>query len=410
MPIKRAVLLVELRRLFVSYLVICLLFISFVPRSVASAQDACNEALLKNLQVAMLDCEGAQDTQACGTGLAGGTLSGTDNAEKVWNYFISKSLSPEQAAGVMGNLQAESGFIPDNQENDKPFGTGGWGVAQWTAGRRVTLVNAVLAAGLPYTNEQTPPDQVDALLAFELEYLYNESNARNSRSYPGTNEWEGLKRQATARDATYYWEYNFERPAVAGQEVRFRFAEEILKKYRETTSTPAAGCSVGIENIDENQDSSAVQCPSGTTEAGVVQDYGPGRVPTVKIRLCNLPTITQVNSTIAQAVLNMVAGLETAGFRVSGDSWRSYDEQAALRSKNGCPDVDISPSSSCRVPTAKAGSGSHEVGLAIDFTNMCFPSSVCPSSAEWQWLMTNAGTYGFKKNPREAWHWSPNGR
>lgn len=344
---------------------------------------------------------------SCGTG---SVLTGADNEEKVWKYFISKSLSPEQAAGVMGNLKAESGFVPDNQENGKVFGTGGWGIAQWTAGRRVTLVAAVLAAGLPYTNEQTPPDQVDALLAFELEYLHNESNARNSRSYPGTNEWEGLKRQATARDATYYWEYNFERPAIAGQEVRFRFAEEILAKYSAITGSPAAGCSAGIENVDENQDTSAMQCPSGTTDAGVVQDYGPGRVPTVMIRLCNLPTVTQVNASIAQAVLNMVNSLEAAGLRVSGDSWRSYDEQAALRSTNGCPDVDISPSSSCRVPTARAGSGSHEVGLAIDFSNMCFPSAVCPSSAAWVWLMSNAGTFGFIKNTREAWHWSPDGK
>lgn len=347
---------------------------------------------------------------------AGGTadLSGSGNAAKVYYYLTGKGLSPEQAAGIMGNLEPESGFIPDNQENAVAFPNGGWGIAQWTAGRRDSLVSAVLAAGLPYTNEQTPPDQMDALLAFELDYLYNESNARQSRTYPDIKEWEGLKRQTTAKDAAYYWEYNFERPKVAGQQVRIDSAEKFLAQFGGTTSSGAiaTGCSAslgGTAGASVDQDTSAMQCPAGTTDAGVVQDYGPGRVPTVKIRLCDLPTVTQVNASIAQAALDMVTGIEKAGLEVSGDSWRSYDEQAALRDSNGCPDVDISPSSSCTVPTARAGSGTHEVGLAIDFNDMCFPNAVCPSSAAWRWLMENGATYGFKKNSDEAWHWSPTG-
>lgn len=354
---------------------------------------------------------------------AGGTtsLSGNDNAAKVWNFLIGKladSSNPEeQAAGIMGNLEPESGFIPDNQENAVAFPNGGWGIAQWTGGRRDTLVAAVLAAGLPYTNEQTPPDQLDALLAFELDFLFNESNARQSRTYPDIKEWEGLKRQTTAKDAAYYWEYNFERPKVSGQQIRIDAAEKFLKLFGGTTGstgtgTTTSGCGgtiTGTGGANAEQDTSALTCPAGTTDAGVEQDYGPGRVPTVKIRLCDLPTVTQVNASIAKAALEMLTSLEAAGLSASGDSWRSYDEQAALRRKNGCPDVDISSSSTCRVPTARAGYGTHEVGLAIDFDNMCFPNSTCPSSAAWRWLMENGGTYGFKKNSAEAWHWSPTG-
>ncbi len=352
----------------------------------------------------------AENCSAVGTT----ALSGSDKAAKVYYYLTGRGLSPEQAAGVMGNLEPESGFIPDNQENNIPFPNGGWGIAQWTAGRRDSLVSAVLAVGLPYTNEQTPPDQMDALLAFELDYLYNESNGRQSRTYPDIKEWEGLKRQTTAKDAAYYWEYNFERPKVAGQQIRIDAAEKFLAQFGGATSSGAiaTGCSAslgGTAGASADQDTSAMQCPAGTTDAGVVQDYGPGRVPTVKIRLCDLPTVTQVNASITQAALDMVTAIEKAGLEVSGDAWRSYDEQAALRDSNGCPDVDISPSSSCRVPTAKAGSGTHEVGLAIDFNDMCFPNATCPSSAAWRWLMENGGTYGFKKNSDEAWHWSPTG-
>lgn len=41
---------------------------------------------------------------ACGSG----TLVGSDNAQKVWNYLKGQSLSDAQAAGVMGNMQQES--------------------------------------------------------------------------------------------------------------------------------------------------------------------------------------------------------------------------------------------------------------------------------------------------------------
>lgn len=45
---------------------------------------------------------------------------------------------------------------------------------------------------------------------------------------------------------------------------------------------------------------------------------------------------------------------------------RSTATQARLRISNGCPDVDRSPASSCRVPTAIPGTSKHERGLAID--------------------------------------------
>lgn len=161
--------------------------------------------------------------------------------------------------------------------------------------------------------------------------------------------------------------------------------------------------------VSEDQDTSGMQCPAGTADAGIQQDYGPGKVETVKLRLCNVKGVANVNASIAQNALNMITAAEQAGHTLTGSSWRSYDSQASLRSRNGCPDADISPSSSCSVPTARAGSGKHEVGLAIDFDNMCFPKAVCPSSPAWVWLTENAAQYNFKKLNSEAWHWSPDG-
>ena len=40
-----------------------------------------------------------------------------DNAQKIWGRLISAGLTPEGAAGLLGNLQAESGLNPRNLQN-----------------------------------------------------------------------------------------------------------------------------------------------------------------------------------------------------------------------------------------------------------------------------------------------------
>ena len=37
-----------------------------------------------------------------------------DNAQIIWNYFKSKGFTDCGAAGLIGNLYAESGLIPTN--------------------------------------------------------------------------------------------------------------------------------------------------------------------------------------------------------------------------------------------------------------------------------------------------------
>jgi hypothetical protein len=116
---------------------------------------------------------------------------------------------------------------------------------------------------------------------------------------------------------------------------------------------------------------------------------------------------------------NLRALLDAAradGIVLGGSGYRSPDAQAALRRANGCPDVWTSPASSCRVPTAIPGSSEHEKGLAVDFTyqgqTICFPrpSSSCTGNPAFNWLRANAGRYGLRNLPSEAWHWSTTGR
>ncbi|MBQ9024211.1 MAG: peptidoglycan DD-metalloendopeptidase family protein [Bacilli bacterium] len=91
--------------------------------------------------------------------VSGGVLSGSDDEEKIWNYFLSKGYPKAGVAGIMGNMFAESGLISYRVQSDftpdysisklytekvddgsvseydfvnKGPGGGGYGLAQWT--------------------------------------------------------------------------------------------------------------------------------------------------------------------------------------------------------------------------------------------------------------------------------------
>lgn len=46
------------------------------------------------------------------------------NAEIIWKYFENKNFTPYAIAGIMGNMEAESGFNPNNLENSKNISLG----------------------------------------------------------------------------------------------------------------------------------------------------------------------------------------------------------------------------------------------------------------------------------------------
>lgn len=105
----------------------------------------------------------------------------------------------------------------------------------------------------------------------------------------------------------------------------------------------------------------------------------------------------------------LIEAAKAVGIVLDGGGFRTYQEQVDLYNKN-CS------SGSCNPATAKPGSSKHESGLAIDFSyqgsTICYPRSSCNpgENAAYDWLVVNAGKYGFKRLPKEAWHFSDNGR
>ncbi|NNC80624.1 MAG: hypothetical protein HKN94_10775 [Acidimicrobiales bacterium] len=111
-----------------------------------------------------------------------------------------------------------------------------------------------------------------------------------------------------------------------------------------------------------------------------------------------------VHRDIGDTVGRMIRAAAADGVTLSGYGYRSSQRTAELRIINGCPDVNTSSASSCRIPTARPGQSMHEFGKAIDFSS-CWRGSAC-----FNWLSRNASSYGFINLPSESWHWSVNGR
>lgn len=113
-----------------------------------------------------------------------------------------------------------------------------------------------------------------------------------------------------------------------------------------------------------------------------------------------------LDSSIARNVEQLLIAARADGIRLGGSGWRSRAAQVAARMKNGCPDVYNSPSSACRVPTARPGQSQHEKGLAIDFTQ----DGGSLKASGFAWLQAHAADYGLKNLPGERWHWSTTGK
>lgn len=129
---------------------------------------------------------------------------GTGNARTAMQFFINKGLTPAQAAGVVGNLQAESG----PNLNISAVGDGGQaiGIAQWHPDRRANFQRAF---GKPFS-ESTFRDQLNFIW---WEFQNTERSAFNR-----------LKRTTTATQAAAVVDQYYERSSGAHRTKRMRYA------------------------------------------------------------------------------------------------------------------------------------------------------------------------------------------
>lgn len=168
-----------------------------------------------------------------------GSLQGSSTAEQIWRYLRSKGYSREGTAGIMGNLQAESGLMPNNLQNsyEKKLGyddksytkavnsgaynssqfqkdSAGYGLAQWTYhSRKKNLYDATVMKG---RSVDSIKDQID-LLDREVDQYGLGTALRSANSI---------------NDASDLFLTDFEKPAKLNYSARRSNAQAIYNKFK----------------------------------------------------------------------------------------------------------------------------------------------------------------------------------
>lgn len=128
------------------------------------------------------------------------------NEITAYNYFVGKGLTPTASAGIVGNLQQESGVNPESVQVGGP----GRGIAQWAQGGRW---NPALMTGNP---------SVD--LNNQLGYVWNELNT----GYSGTLSSIQSAPNVTAATVDFQNTYEIPNPAYADTSARVAYAQSVL--------------------------------------------------------------------------------------------------------------------------------------------------------------------------------------
>ena len=134
------------------------------------------------------------------------------NAGTALRYFESKGFTPEQAAGIVGNLQAESGV----NINPAAIGDGGaaWGIAQWHPDRRAIWERA--------NNAQWQSNGSSPNFQQQLDFIMYELQRTESRAL------RQLRATTTVQDAAASFDRYYERSSGQHRQRRIELAQALL--------------------------------------------------------------------------------------------------------------------------------------------------------------------------------------
>lgn len=143
-----------------------------------------------------------------------------NNSQAAFEYFVSQGLEPHQAAGIVGNLQGESGQELNPLATNKGDGRDGSdsiGIAQWNGTRAQALKDYAASRGVPWTD-----------LNVQLDFLHRELNGSENSAF------RRLKAATTPEEAGQAM-LAFERPkdwnVPGAHPERARYAAAAFTKY-----------------------------------------------------------------------------------------------------------------------------------------------------------------------------------
>lgn len=183
---------------------------------------------------------------SCAAGSDDGTIASvevsSDSIKTTYDFLVANGYKPVAAAGITGNLMLESGGGPNEVKaaSEELGGGGGYGIAQWTGGRRTAMFKFVQAEGKdPHS------------LAGQLDYLQHELKTGYTAAVTA------VQSATTPDDAAEKFMMTFEHPrlSTANLPKRQEYARSVFKTYggsavTSTTENNSSACGTSTSSPD----------------------------------------------------------------------------------------------------------------------------------------------------------------
>ena len=244
-------------------------------------------------------CSAPVDSSVSMSGAAATTAFPNDKT--AYDYFVAKGLTSFQAAGIVGNLDQESGVDPTiAQENGGP----GRGIAQWSTGGRWdtdsgdNLVAFAATEGLPTSS-----------LTVQLDFVWYELETFPSYGL------STLRASTNVTDAATDFEIDFEECDVASEcdaSSRVAYAKDVLAAYGGdgTVGVDAGGTDAG-------------KADAGKTDAGSSTAGGEALHPAASSSLC-LAVSGKATANGSAVVVATCDGSSSQSWTFEGGNLRVY--------------------------------------------------------------------------------------
>ncbi|MGM0218302.1 phage tail spike protein [Enterococcus sp. AZ126] len=174
-----------------------------------------------------------------GSGSGGGippelTTDQEKNAWGIWRFFKNKGWSEQSIAGMLGNIQSESGIMPDI---DELSGGGGYGLTQWTP--KSKLVDWCNEHGLDHRTLDTQCQRIQWEMENNQQWFPNYERPDLSNIL-----FRDFTKLSDVRLAAEYFIAFYEHPKYPNQPVRAQQAQywyDKLRNLKPGSTTGAAG-------------------------------------------------------------------------------------------------------------------------------------------------------------------------
>lgn len=282
-------------------------------------------------------------------------------------------LTPEQAAGIVGNFMWESGGInvpPDVNEGGKPGPPafhGGYGWAQWTGSRQVSFIDFAVTNG--YMASKT----VNATDAADYAWLKQELASTYKTTIPE------VKKTNNPDDAASRFEATYESAGVPAIANRQAFARQVLQEFNGggtpgTGSTGTAGTPGGCASATNASCNDSASCAKLllqmatdgkiNLQAGGQHDLTPAAAGQ-QITSCPQGPVT-LNTTLLQLLVKLANDLQakSPNYKLNihnfvSPPWHACD--GLFHTKGRAADVHVDDMGGCH------GSGSQCLATAADY-------------------------------------------